>query len=139
MIVSFKTQVSWPGDREYEDTAESLIFVEMLECAKQGKSKYYLCAGDGNPLSTLTEVFQQTFADSADAKGVVFMATEFSYLPKSECSENIDYVFVEDKDEAIEKAKCQLKYRYDFVACESDQSHLSKAMHQFMRSLATKK
>lgn len=138
MIVSFKTQVSWPGDREYEDTAEALILVEMLECAKQGQFKYYLCTGDGNPLSTLTSIFQQTFADSADAKGVVFMATEFSYLPKDKRSENIDYVFVEDTDEAIGKAKCQLKYRYDFVGCESDQSHLSKAMQYFMRSLAKK-
>lgn len=138
MIVSFKTHISWPGDRKYEDAAETLILIEMLECAKKDQRSYYLCVGDGNPLSTLTAKFRQVFSDTSDAKGVVFMATEFSHLPKAERSENIDYVFVEDTKESIEKAKWQLKSKYDFVASETDQSHLSKAMQYFMRGLAKK-
>lgn len=138
MIVSFMTPISWPRDRKYEDTAEAAISAEMLGRAKLSPRSSYCCSGEGNPLSMLTTKFRQIFADANDAKGIIFMATEFSYLPKSERSENIDYVFVQDTEEAIGKAKCQLKYRYDFVACESDQSHLSKAMQYFMRGLAKK-
>lgn len=138
MIVSFMTPISWPGDRKYEDAAEAAILAEMLGRAKQNPRSSYYCSGEGNPLSMLTTKFRQIFSDASDAKGVVFMATEFSHLPKAKRSENIDYVFVEDTKESIEKAKWQLKSKYDFVASETDQSRLSKAMQYFMRSLAKK-
>ncbi|MBF8755501.1 hypothetical protein [Pseudomonas guariconensis] len=139
MIVGFMTPISWPGDRKYEDTAETPISAEMLGRAKQSPRSSYYCTGEGNPLSLLTKKFRQAFADADYARGIIFMATEFSYLAKGERSDSIDYVFVEDARESIEKARSQLKAKYDFVACESDQSYLSKAMHQLMRSLAIKK
>ncbi len=145
MIVNYKTPIYWPKDSGYVDKDMDLVSEEMLNRIKKNPSGYCLCSGDNDALVRLTNLFESVFADRPEARGVVLLATKFSYIKECERSDRIEYCYIEDLPEEIFNAYQLLGWNdeesrkyYDFVASEADGMHLSKEMHHFMRALTKK-